>query len=29
MPDYLHLSAKGYAIWAEAIKDDVKKLLAK
>jgi lysophospholipase L1-like esterase len=29
MPDYLHLSKKGYAIWAEAIKDDVKKLLGK
>jgi lysophospholipase L1-like esterase len=27
MPDYLHLSPKGYAIWAEAIKPDVEKLL--
>jgi lysophospholipase L1-like esterase len=27
MPDYLHLSPRGYAIWAEAIKDDLKKLL--
>ncbi len=27
MPDYLHLSQKGYQIWADAIKDDVKKLL--
>jgi lysophospholipase L1-like esterase len=27
MPDYLHLSPKGYQIWADAIKDDVKKLI--
>lgn len=27
MPDFLHLSAEGYAIWAEAIKDDIAKLL--
>jgi lysophospholipase L1-like esterase len=27
MPDYLHLSEKGYQIWADAIKDDLKKLL--
>jgi len=27
MPDYLHLSQKGYQIWADAIKDDVQKLL--
>ncbi len=27
MPDLLHLSQKGYEIWAEAIKDDVTKLL--
>jgi lysophospholipase L1-like esterase len=27
MPDYLHLSPKGYEIWAEAIKPDVEKLL--
>jgi lysophospholipase L1-like esterase len=27
MPDYLHLSEKGYQIWADAIKDDVQKLL--
>jgi lysophospholipase L1-like esterase len=27
MPDYLHLSPKGYEIWADAIKDDLKKLL--
>lgn len=27
MPDFLHLSAKGYGIWADAIKDEVKKLL--
>ena len=27
MPDYLHLSADGYDIWANAIKDDVNKLL--
>ncbi|MBY0228044.1 MAG: GDSL family lipase [Gemmataceae bacterium] len=26
MPDYLHLSAKGYQIWADAIKDDLAKL---
>ena len=27
MPDYLHLSPKGYEIWAKAIKADVEKLL--
>jgi lysophospholipase L1-like esterase len=27
MPDFLHLSAEGYDIWANAIKDDVTKLL--
>jgi lysophospholipase L1-like esterase len=27
MPDYLHLSDKGYDIWGKAIKDDVTKLL--
>ena len=27
MPDLLHLSPKGYAIWTEAIKPDVEKLL--
>jgi lysophospholipase L1-like esterase len=27
MYDYLHLTAKGYQIWADAIKDDVQKLL--
>jgi lysophospholipase L1-like esterase len=27
MPDYLHLSEKGYEIWATAIKDDLQKLL--
>lgn len=27
MPDYLHLSAKGYEIWGKAIKDDVAKLV--
>ena len=26
MPDLLHLSAEGYQIWADAIKDDVAKL---
>jgi len=26
MPDYLHLSEKGYQIWADAIKDEVEKL---
>jgi len=26
MPDYLHLSAKGYQIWADAIKADVEKM---
>jgi serine/threonine protein kinase/lysophospholipase L1-like esterase len=29
MPDFLHLSEKGYEIWAKAIKDDLRKLLAK
>jgi beta-glucosidase len=28
MPDRLHLSEKGYAIWAEAIEPKVKELLA-
>lgn len=28
MPDLLHLSPEGYQIWADAIKDDVKKLAA-
>jgi lysophospholipase L1-like esterase len=27
MPDYLHLSAKGYQIWADAIKGDLEKLV--
>ena len=27
MPDLLHLSGEGYQIWADAIKDDVAKLL--
>ena len=27
MPDYLHLSRKGYAIWGKAIKEDIEKLL--
>ena len=27
MPDYLHLSTKGYQIWADAIKEDVEKLI--
>ena len=27
MPDFLHLSPKGYAIWAEAIEGEVKELL--
>jgi lysophospholipase L1-like esterase len=27
MPDYLHLSPKGYQIWADAIKEDVEKLI--
>jgi lysophospholipase L1-like esterase len=27
MPDFLHLSEEGYKIWADAIKDDVAKLL--
>jgi lysophospholipase L1-like esterase len=27
MPDYLHLSEKGYGIWADAIKDELAKLL--
>jgi lysophospholipase L1-like esterase len=26
MPDYLHLSAKGYEIWGKAIKGDLEKL---
>src|SRR5262249_22578062 len=28
MPDYLHLSKEGYQIWADAIKDDLSKMLA-
>lgn len=27
MPDFLHLSEKGYALWAEAIDDDLKEML--
>jgi lysophospholipase L1-like esterase len=27
MPDYLHLSARGYDIWGKAIKADIEKLL--
>ena len=27
MPDYLHLSAKGYDIWGKAIKADIEKLI--
>ena len=27
MPDLLHLSTEGYQIWADAIKDDLQKLL--
>lgn len=27
MPDYLHLSAKGYDLWGKAIKDDIEKLV--
>ena len=27
MPDYLHLSAKGYDIWGKSIKDDLEKLV--
>jgi lysophospholipase L1-like esterase len=27
MPDLLHLSADGYKIWADAIKDDIAKLV--
>jgi lysophospholipase L1-like esterase len=27
MPDYLHLSAKGYRIWADAVKGPIKELL--
>jgi len=29
MPDYLHLSGKGYQIWADAIEGEVKQLLEK
>lgn len=29
MPDYLHLSPKGYALWAAAIEPKVKELMAK
>ncbi len=28
MPDLLHLSEKGYKIWAESIEQSVKKLMA-
>jgi lysophospholipase L1-like esterase len=27
MPDYLHLSAKGYDIWGKAIKADIEKIV--
>ena len=27
MPDYLHLSPKGYRIWADAVKGPIKELL--
>ena len=27
MPDYLHLSAKGYDIWGKSIKGDIEKLV--
>ena len=27
MPDYLHLSAKGYDLWGKAIKADIEKLI--
>jgi lysophospholipase L1-like esterase len=27
MPDYLHLSEKGYQIWADAIKGQVQEML--
>jgi lysophospholipase L1-like esterase len=27
MPDGLHPSAKGYQLWADAIRDDVKRLM--
>ena len=27
MPDYLHLSGKGYDIWGKAIKGDIEKLV--
>ena len=27
MPDYLHLSAKGYDLWGKAIKGDIEKLV--
>jgi lysophospholipase L1-like esterase len=29
MPDYLHLSARGYEIWAKAVEPEVKKLMEK
>jgi lysophospholipase L1-like esterase len=29
MPDFLHLSAKGYAIWADALKEPLEKVLAR
>jgi lysophospholipase L1-like esterase len=28
MPDFLHLSPKGYEIWSEAIQDKVRALLS-
>jgi lysophospholipase L1-like esterase len=29
MPDFLHLSEKGYQIWADAVKEPIKELMAK
>jgi hypothetical protein len=29
MPDYLHLSARGYEIWAKAVEPEVKNLMEK
>lgn len=29
MPDFLHLSKRGYAIWADAIEDDLERLLGR
>jgi lysophospholipase L1-like esterase len=28
MPDFVHLSERGYALWAEAIEDDIERLMA-